>query len=147
MLLHPVALGAVCLMVANDHAGKAAFPGLVTGKASDVAGLVVFPLLVLAVIEVVRRRVGLGAATITLVVGLTALTFAVVKIDPGAADAYSRMLGLLMWPLRALAAGGHRVPAGAARPVRVIADPSDLIALPAVSLAAVIAFRRRAAAA
>lgn len=36
-LLHPLALLAIGILIVNDHALKAAWPGVVTGKLSDVA--------------------------------------------------------------------------------------------------------------
>ena len=43
-LLHPVALVALAILIVNDRLLKDAWPGPVTGKLSDVAGLVVAPL-------------------------------------------------------------------------------------------------------
>ncbi|MFT5682697.1 MAG: hypothetical protein ACI8RZ_003621, partial [Myxococcota bacterium] len=44
-LLHPVTLTAMALLAVNDHWAKYALTGVVTGKLSDFAGLVFFPLL------------------------------------------------------------------------------------------------------
>ena len=44
-LASPVAVVSLVLLVLNDHLLKQAWPGAVTGKLSDVAGLVVAPLL------------------------------------------------------------------------------------------------------
>ncbi len=41
-LTHPILLVAVALLLLNDHVLKAAYPGGVTGKLSDVAGLLAF---------------------------------------------------------------------------------------------------------
>src|SRR5690606_8292496 len=43
-LLHPAPLAAIGLLLLNDHWLKAAFPGSITGKLSDFAGLAFFPL-------------------------------------------------------------------------------------------------------
>ena len=51
-LLHPVAALAVVTLVLNDHVGKAMWPGTVTGKLSDIAGLVFFPLVLVGLWEV-----------------------------------------------------------------------------------------------
>ena len=56
---------AVAVLVVNDHALKAAWPGLVTGKLSDVAGSAMMGTLLTAATG--RRSVG---------VGLTAIGFA-----------------------------------------------------------------------
>ena len=45
LLLGVVPLAAIALLFLNDHILKAAWPGLVTGKLSDVAGFVFFPFL------------------------------------------------------------------------------------------------------
>ena len=41
--MHPVALAAIAVLVVNDHVLKSAYPGWLTGKLSDIAGLVFFP--------------------------------------------------------------------------------------------------------
>ena len=129
------ALLAIAVLVLNDHVGKAAFPGFVTGKLSDVAGLVFFPLLLQAGVEWALATAGrpwhrsdrvLGVA-----VALTAVVFALVKLDTPVTDLYRFGLGALQWPWHAVAAtiGGSDLP-GVAR-VRIATDPTDLVALPA----------------
>jgi hypothetical protein len=58
--MHPVALVAVLVLVVNDWVLKPRFHGFVTGKLSDLAGLVFAPVLLSAVIGllllVVRAR-------------------------------------------------------------------------------------------
>jgi hypothetical protein len=139
VLLHPVALGALGLLVLNDHLGKRVAPGLITGKASDVAGLVLFPLLVLAVVEVLRRRVDLGPVVIASIVGVTACAFIAVKMEPGIARWYSQALGYLMAPVRVAL---RQVRGDGTRPVRVLSDAADLVALPALGVALAIGLRR-----
>jgi hypothetical protein len=53
-LAHPGSVLALVVLVLNDHVLKQAWPGWVTGKLSDVAGLVVAPLLLGAVLALVR---------------------------------------------------------------------------------------------
>lgn len=55
-LLHPLFLAALAALVVNDHVLKAAAPGVVTGKLSDLAGLVVLPVLACAAWNVASRR-------------------------------------------------------------------------------------------
>jgi len=132
-MTHPGAIAAVAVLVANDHWGKAAWPGLLTGKVSDVAGLAFFPLFLQGLVEVgggrVSRRV-LGAACIA-----TAVVFAAVKLSDRAGLAWAWTLGTLQWPFLAAWAvvGGETAPA--VRAVRHAVDPTDLVALPAVGLA------------
>jgi hypothetical protein len=47
-LLHPAALAAMVLLALNDHVLKGRAPGWLTGKLSDFAGLLFFPLLLTA---------------------------------------------------------------------------------------------------
>lgn len=132
-LLHPIALGAIGLLVVNDHVLKAAYPGFVTGKLSDVAGLAFFPLFLIAAYELVIRRTA-SARAVVVAVTSTALVFSLVQIWPVATDAYRFGLGAIQWPFRLIAAGGivDLVP------VQVMPDPSDLITVPAVLIALAI---------
>lgn len=52
--IHPLPLFAVVIMATNDHYLKAAFPGLLTGKLSDFAGMFYFPIFVAALVVLVR---------------------------------------------------------------------------------------------
>jgi hypothetical protein len=133
-LLHPVSLAAIVLLVVNDHVFKAAWPGVLTGKLSDVAGLAFFPLLLAAVAQQVRPALRLRP-TVAVCAGLTALVFASIQVWPLAGDAYRVGLGALQWPFRALwsALAGHGLPRLA--PVALTPDASDLLTLPAVLLA------------
>jgi hypothetical protein len=105
-------LVALVLLLVNDHVLKAAYPGVVTGKLSDIAGLVVAPPLFALLILTVSRRWGAIAA-----VALTGVGFAAVKTLPAAASIASEA-----WSVRR-------------GPSLVRADVSDLLALPALGLA------------
>jgi hypothetical protein len=112
-LAHPAWLAALVVLALNDHVAKGAglLPSVVTGKASDVAGLFVVPAL-LATLARARTRRGLLVAHV-----LPALVFAAIKVSPAASAAFEGALGLVGLPW-------HNV-----------VDPSDLLALPAVVLA------------
>ena len=130
-------LACVAVLVLNDHVLKARFPGFVTGKLSDFAGLLFFPLLLVDAIRLSFRREprhALGAAC-----AATAIVFAAVKTWGPAHEAYAVGLGLLQWPFRALAAAaaGRAVPALAR--VRLAMDTTDLVALLSVVAAYVFA--------
>jgi hypothetical protein len=130
-LVAPVTIAAIAVLVVNDHVLKAAFPGWWTGKLSDVAGLAFFPLLLASAAELAGARglrVTVGAAVATGVV------FAAIKTVVLAGDAYRYGLGALQWPLRALAALVAGDPAPALAPVHLTADPTDLLALPALAI-------------
>ncbi|RDI17103.1 hypothetical protein [Lentzea flaviverrucosa] len=120
---HPLTVGATAVLLLNDHVFKQAWPGLVTGKLSDVAGLVVAPA-VLALLSGLFRAGHIGAAAATL---LTGAGFAWVKLTRTGAEVASAAWSVVNGPSV------------------VLADPSDLIALPALGLAW-WAWRRSAAA-
>lgn len=146
LLLHPVALFALFLLVANDHVFKALAPSWLTGKMSDAAGLIVAPLVLAMLIEVLVRprppgaeRARLLGATLVIGFGFTA-----VKLLPEAADAYRVGLGVAQWPIATLAT----LPTGALpslRPVALAMDASDLLTLPAVLVPLAIGWGKRAA--
>jgi hypothetical protein len=130
-LVSPVMLVAIAVLVVNDHVLKQAYPGVLTGKLSDVAGLVFFPVLLAAIAEQFGAR-GLRVLVVTTLA--TGIVFAAVKTIPLAADAYRVGLGALQWIPRALVAvvSGDAVPA--AGRVALAMDPTDLVALPAVAV-------------
>ena len=53
---HPSTIAAIGLLALNDHVLKDRWPGFVTGKLSDLAGLYCFPILLAAVLSHVRVR-------------------------------------------------------------------------------------------
>jgi len=129
-LASPLPLAAAAILAVNDHLLKAAFPGPLTGKLSDLAGCFVLPLFLSAVLACVtpwslRARLALGAA-------VTALAFAAVKLSPAAAGAVTSALDLATRP--ALGASN-----------RIVADPTDLVALPLALAAFAWGVRRREA--
>ena len=145
-LLDPVALVALAVLIANDQLLKAAWPGVVTGKLSDVAGLVVAPLVLQAAWEVGQwvagrwRRPSRTVLVVAIVV--VGLAFAAVQVWAPATEAYRWGLGALQWPFRALAAflTGASVPD--VRPVVATPDAEDLLALPALALTWLVGRRR-----
>lgn len=145
-LLHPIVLVSLVVLVLNDHWFKAAAPGLITGKLSDVAGLTVFPVMALAIWEFVGSRVGrpapAGVRAISIATGVTAIGFAAVKIAPPATELFGIVLGLCQWlagmPGMLLGQGA----AGSPIPTQAWTDPTDLLALPAIGVAWWIARRR-----
>ncbi|MBF8192561.1 hypothetical protein ITP53_44150 [Nonomuraea sp. K274] len=96
------------VLLVNDHLLKQVWPGFVTGKLSDVAGLLVAPALLALLFW---RRADLAATL------LTGVLFTLVKSTETGAEAASHV-----WTL-------------VAGPSRVLADPTDLLALPALALA------------
>lgn len=141
VLLHPVIVGAVGVLLLNDKVLKPHVPGVVTGKLSDFAGLVFFPVLAVALAELIRRRPASRRAFIAAAVG-AALAFSAIKLSPTAADAYRAGLGWLRWavsaPLRILTSDTIGQP----RNVSHVEDPTDLLALPSVLVAVWLGQRR-----
>lgn len=109
-LLTPTWLLALALLAVNDHLLKYAWPGPVTGKLSDLAGLLVAPAL-LACVLVVRTRRGLLACHLAI-----GAVFAAINLSRAAADLWIAALALLgiSWS--------------------IVVDPGDLLALPALAL-------------
>lgn len=134
LVLHPVALVSLAVLLLNDHLLKAAAPGWVTGKLSDVAGLAFFPFLLLAGREVLLRRAPSVRAAWA-AAALTAAGFAAVKLVSGARALYSGTVGLVRYPVDALVAG-----ADSPVPVVVQPDAGDLVAV--VACAAVVLVAR-----
>jgi hypothetical protein len=131
-LTHPITLAAIVLLVLNDHVLKAAAPGFVTGKLSDVAGMIFFPVMLAAALE------WLGARSKHLMLGTaiaTGVGFAAIKTIDVAADAYRVGLGALQWPFRVIKAFVVDQPVPALAEVRLTMDATDLIAVPAVMVA------------
>ncbi|MGW0807126.1 hypothetical protein [Nonomuraea sp. NPDC002799] len=105
---HPATIAGAILLLVNDHLLKQVWPGFLTGKLSDVAGLVVAPALLALLFW---RRADLAAIL------LTGALFTLVKTTETGAEIASHA-----WTL-------------VAGPSRVLADPTDLLALPALALA------------
>ncbi|WP_198169090.1 hypothetical protein [Herbidospora daliensis] len=99
----PLTVLALVVLVVNDHVLKHAWPGFVTGKLSDVAGLVLFP----ALLDLLVGRAKISIA-------VTGVGFTLVKTTATgawlASEAWTAVWG----------------------PSRVLADPTDLLALPAL---------------
>lgn len=130
-LLHPVAVAAIALLMFNDHVAKVLWPSAVTGKLSDVAGLVFFPCLLHAAWVLAarpsRRAWRLGMAVC---VAATVAVFSVIQLDPVSGQAYAFAVGALQWPVVAAveALAGCALPP--LRSVTHTADPTDLVTLP-----------------
>ncbi|KDN19287.1 hypothetical protein [Amycolatopsis rifamycinica] len=109
---HPLIVAAAAVLLLNDHVLKPAWPGFVTGKLSDVAGLVAAPpVLALLLGLFLADRAGAAAAVL-----LTGAGFAWVKLTATGADAASAAWSVVNGPSV------------------ILADPSDLVALPALGL-------------
>ena len=138
----------MALLILNDQVLKSVWPGLVTGKLSDVAGLSVAPLALQAAAEVgfaaAGRWMGPSRRVLLASITLVGVGFALIQLWPPAVDLYRNGLGAAQWPFRALAAllSGQAMPAFA--PVAATPDAADLLALPALGVAWWIGSRRSA---
>lgn len=112
-LLTPTWIAALAVLILNDHVLKGAhlLPGVVTGKLSDFAGMIVAPVLLAALLRV-RTRGALLACH--LAVGAV---FAGIQLSPSFAASWSALMGAIGFPWL------------------ITCDPSDLIALPTLALA------------
>jgi len=143
-LLHPITLLALALWAINDHLLKGWGPALLTGKLSDVAGLVVSPTVLFGILEwcapgLLRRhrRVALAgccAAVGALLVGL--------ELSRSVEFAYQHALGSAQFVARSLLAWLSGGPAPAYLLVRTTPDVTDLLTLPALAVPAWLALRR-----
>jgi hypothetical protein len=125
---------AALLLVLNDHVLKEAFPGFVTGKLSDVAGMILAPLVLATAVERVSpvslrgAPVFLRAARYGSVVAV-ACAFALVKTWPPATDLYAAAVTAARAPLRALLALTLDRPPWSER-IPVVRDATDLATIP-----------------
>jgi hypothetical protein len=120
-LTHPVTVAALALLIINDHVLKAAFPGWVTGKLSDVAGMVVAPPLLAALAGLIAPRVGFRRLAAGAIVAV-GVGFTIIKIW-----SYGSELASEAWSL--------------ITPSLVRADAADLVALPFLAVAWWVAHR------
>lgn len=135
-LAHPLAIAAVGVLVLNDHVFKRAFAGWLTGKLSDVAGMVFFPLLLASVVMVVAPKAARHRAEILAVACVaTAIVFAATKTFPWANELYRIAWAAMQWPFRAARAFWLHRPTPALGRVSLVRDPSDLLAVPFVLVA------------
>jgi len=145
VLLRPAPLLALLVLALNDHVLKGRWPGPITGKLSDLAGMVCFPLLLVALVELLApgaapfrpSRRTLGAACVATGVG-----FALVKTWEPAGALWAWTWGTLRWPLLGLLALAHGELPPRLAPVALVRDLTDLIALPLILVAWRVGGRR-----
>ena len=146
LLRHPVALIALGAWLLNDHVLKATFGNGLTGKLSDAAGLVVFPLLLLSLVHWVApgplRKSAVQRRFLALAVVVTGGILIVLNVSPRSAVWVYDLVTLLQWPF----VSGLALIQGEALPgwVRVsgTVDPTDLWTLPFLGIPVVLVLRR-----
>lgn len=112
---HPVTMAALALLVVNDHVLKAAHPGPVTGKLSDVAGMILAPPLLAALVGLIAPRLPFRWVAVASIVTV-GVGFGFVK-----AGEYGARLASAVWSLGV--------------PSLIRADPTDLLVLPFLAVA------------
>lgn len=114
-LLHPAFVGSLALLLVNDHVLKqsGALPGVLTGKLSDFAGLMVAPTVLMVMLSLAGLRDRRNWLGCHLAVGAV---FAGIQIVPAVAAGWSNLIGAL---------GVSWV---------TTMDPTDLIALPMLAV-------------
>jgi hypothetical protein len=137
LLLHPLAVAAMAVVIVNDRLLKVRFPSDLTGKLSDVAGLIFFPLFVVSVTEgarwlVARDRWPLTPRAVVAVAVAIGLAFVLMKTWHPAGDLYRIGMGVVVWPVDAIASlvRGDGLPP--LERIALVADRTDLLALPAL---------------
>jgi len=144
-LLNAPAMLAIALLVFNDHVLKEVWPGLVSGKLSDFVGLLFFPLLIQAVVEVGWAAVGRwrrpSHKLLVSAIGLTAIAFAAIKTLPAANALVADLLGRAQW----LISVGILGSTGRPGPVSIALDVTDLVALPILAGTYLLGARRQGA--
>lgn len=147
-LLHPLAWGSLVVLLVNDHVLKRAYPSWLTGKLSDVAGLVFFPLLLEAVVELGSARAKRLRSAVPLAVAVvaTGIVFTLAKTSPLVNGWVKAADAVLRYPLRLAVETLHGKPFPRLGHPRMVLDATDLFALPAllVSLRIGLGRHRRA---
>ncbi|MGC0362155.1 hypothetical protein ABH922_000139 [Rhodococcus sp. 27YEA15] len=134
LLLSPWALASVGVLLLNDHVLKGVYGNVLTGKLSDVAGVFVFPFLMLSILEISTRSI-VGRAAIVWSIAVTGAGFAAVKLVPVVGDAYEYAIGVLRYVLAGFS--------GDLTPILVYRDVTDLWVLPVLAGSALVISRRR----
>ena len=116
-LISPAWISALVLLALNDHLFKGLYPGALTGKLSDFAGLFIAPAL-LAVLLSVKSRRGLIAGSIAI-----GAVFSAINLSPSLATMWDGAMSALLLPFH------------------TTVDPTDLLALPALALGTLHASR------
>lgn len=135
LLLHPVALLALVLVIFNDRVLKVRYPSEFTGKLSDVAGLVFFPLFLVAAIEAVRwlyRRLSwqLSSRAVVVAVVVVGAVMAAIKTWQPAGDLYRAVMGAVLYPVDGVSSVSRGNGLPSLGRVGLVQDKADLFALP-----------------
>lgn len=135
-LLHPVMLLSLVVLVVNDHVIKRHWPGVLSGKLSDFAVMVLLPLFLHGVAELAHQKLSrpLGAAAsarwLVGSIAVSALMFGLPEVWQPAELGYRYGAAALRYPFQLLWALARDQAPRSFTPVRATADLTDLLALP-----------------
>jgi hypothetical protein len=119
--MHPIALLALVVMVVNDWVLKPRFgPSAVTGKLSDLGGLIAAPVVLTAAIGLLRKVTGrkdpyLTHRRLVFAIAATGAGFTAIKLSERVAGWFTEILGLF-------------------RHAEVYLDRTDLLCLPVLAI-------------
>lgn len=133
-LLHPVSLLCIVLWGLNDHVFKALYGNWLTGKLSDLTGLVAFPLFAFSLWQlallVSGTRRPVRPRELLAILAVTGTLLAASKLTSQGAFVYALWVGFTHAPSATLC-----TPFDIAARVQHTQDPTDLIALPMLGIA------------
>ncbi len=135
-LRHPVVLTMLALWLLNDHVLKTYYGSWWTGKLSDVAGLVVFPVSIYSSYEIIcalgKRAPSHLKSVLWSSLTITAFILTMINTSPIAERLCSDVIAYLQWPIRAIVhlLTGHALPE--LNRLQTTMDITDLFTLPAL---------------
>lgn len=139
VLLHPLSLLCLAIWAINDHYGKGAWPGWLSGKLSDVVSLVGFALICGAFVEVLcglarvelARAQSLGLRACQIGAVSAAVVMIGINIWPTWAEAYEVGLGAAQWSVVSAWRWLIDQPIPPLYRVSLTMDPTDAFTVPA----------------
>ena len=139
---HPLCVFMLWLWLLNDHIFKDLWGNDLTGKLSDISGLVVFPLMFIATYEMICAFRQKAATHLHLVLwfslGFSAMIMILINLSDWSADLCRVGLGVLQWPFRCL----WSLSIVPLQEVYLTMDPTDLWTLGALIIPYYIVFSR-----
>lgn len=111
-LAHPTSFISILLLLFNDLIFKYYWPGWISGKLSDLAGLYFFPFLIGVLLSLFPKRLGLHPEKVGKIsIAVTGIWFALIKLSPAANHLTSSLVEIIL-----------------DTPSTIALDPSDLVA-------------------
>jgi hypothetical protein len=111
-LAHPTSFISILLLLFNDMVVKYYWPGWISGKLSDLAGLYFFPFLIGVLLSLFAKHLGLHPEKVGKIsIAVTGVWFALIKLSPAANHLTSSLVELIL-----------------DTPSNIALDPSDLVA-------------------